>query len=142
MIFILPYAEMVITALRPNNELTSPGYFPRHWDFSNFTSIWKTGFGSSLGASLEIAKLLATFLGRPNGLSPSDSVDYLSTACALWTLRVWYGHEGNVCEMVPDPRDAVWIPMANEIERLTNKVEALVSEVRNAQHKHSSRAGH
>lgn len=55
MIFILPYAEMVITALRPNNELTSPGYFPRHWDFSNFTSIWKTGFGSSLGASLEIA---------------------------------------------------------------------------------------
>ena len=39
MIFILPYAEMVITALRPKNELLSPGYLPKHWDFSNFTSI-------------------------------------------------------------------------------------------------------
>jgi multiple sugar transport system permease protein len=55
MIFILPYAEMVITALRPHNELASPGYLPKHWDFSNFTSIWKTGFGGSLGASLKVA---------------------------------------------------------------------------------------
>ncbi len=55
MIFILPYAEMVITALRPANELTSPGYIPKHWDFSSFTSIWKTGFGGSLGASLKVA---------------------------------------------------------------------------------------
>ncbi|HZY77799.1 MAG TPA: carbohydrate ABC transporter permease [Jatrophihabitantaceae bacterium] len=55
MIFILPYAEMVITALRPKNELLSPGYLPKHWDFSNFTSIWKSGFGGSLGASLKVA---------------------------------------------------------------------------------------
>jgi multiple sugar transport system permease protein len=55
MIFLLPYAEMVITALRPKKELLSPGYFPQHWDFSNFTSIWKLGFGANILASLEVA---------------------------------------------------------------------------------------
>jgi multiple sugar transport system permease protein len=55
MLFVLPYAEMVISALRPPKELLSPGYLPKHFDFSNFTSIWKTGFGSNLGASLKIA---------------------------------------------------------------------------------------
>jgi multiple sugar transport system permease protein len=55
MIFLLPYAEMVITALRPHNELLSPGYLPKHWDFSNFTSIWKLGFGANILASLEVA---------------------------------------------------------------------------------------
>ncbi len=28
---------------------------PHHWDLSNFTSIWKTGFGTNLKVSLEIA---------------------------------------------------------------------------------------
>jgi multiple sugar transport system permease protein len=46
---------MVITALRPPKELLSPGYLPKHFDFSNFTSIWKTGLGGNLGASLKIA---------------------------------------------------------------------------------------
>jgi len=55
MIFVLPYAEMIITALRPPKELLDAGYLPQHYDFSNFTSIWKTGFGSNLGASLKIA---------------------------------------------------------------------------------------
>jgi multiple sugar transport system permease protein len=54
-IFLLPYAEMVITAMRPPKELLSAGYLPRHWDFSNFTTIWKTGFGTNLNVSLEIA---------------------------------------------------------------------------------------
>jgi len=54
-IFLLPYAEMVITALRPPAELQSRGYVPRHWDWGNFTSIWKTGFGTNLKVSLEIA---------------------------------------------------------------------------------------
>jgi multiple sugar transport system permease protein len=53
--FVLPYAEMVITALRPPAELQERGYVPRHWDWSNFTSIWKTGFGANLEVSLEIA---------------------------------------------------------------------------------------
>ncbi|HEY2166677.1 MAG TPA: carbohydrate ABC transporter permease [Jatrophihabitantaceae bacterium] len=55
MVFLLPYAEMVIAALRPPKELLSPGYVPKHWDFGNFTSIWKTGFGANLGASLKVA---------------------------------------------------------------------------------------
>ena len=55
MIFVLPYAEMIISALRPPKELLSRGYLPRHYDWSNFTSIWKTGFGQNLGASLKVA---------------------------------------------------------------------------------------
>jgi multiple sugar transport system permease protein len=54
-IFILPYAEMVITAMRPKKELLDRGYLPKHWDWSNFTSIWKTGFGDNLQVSLEVA---------------------------------------------------------------------------------------
>jgi multiple sugar transport system permease protein len=55
MIFILPYVEMIISALRPPNELLARGYLPKHYDWSNFTSIWKTGFGHNLGASLKVA---------------------------------------------------------------------------------------
>jgi multiple sugar transport system permease protein len=55
MIFILPYVEMVISALRPSRELLDRGYLPRHYDWSNFTSIWKTGFQGNLGASLKVA---------------------------------------------------------------------------------------
>jgi multiple sugar transport system permease protein len=54
-IFLLPYAEMIISALRPPRELLDRGYLPRHFDWSNFTTIWKTGFGANLGASLKIA---------------------------------------------------------------------------------------
>ena len=54
-IFLLPYVEMVITALRPPAELQERGYLPKHWDWSNFKSIWDTGFGTNLKVSLEIA---------------------------------------------------------------------------------------
>jgi multiple sugar transport system permease protein len=54
-LFLLPYAEMVITALRPANELSAPNYLPHHFTLSNFTSIWSTGFGGNLGASLKVA---------------------------------------------------------------------------------------
>jgi multiple sugar transport system permease protein len=54
-LFLLPYAEMVITALRPPKELLDRGYVPKHWDWTNFTSIWKTGFGTNLRVSLLIA---------------------------------------------------------------------------------------
>jgi multiple sugar transport system permease protein len=55
MIFVLPYAEMVISALRPPKELLARGYLPQHFDWSNFTSLWRTGFGDHLGASLKVA---------------------------------------------------------------------------------------
>jgi multiple sugar transport system permease protein len=70
MIFILPYVEMVISALRPPQELLDRGYLPRHYDWSNFTSIWKTGFGKNLGASLKIAggaTLLVLVVALPAG---------------------------------------------------------------------------
>jgi len=55
LIFLLPYVEMVITALRPPAELLSRGYVPKHFTWSNFTSLWKTGFNDNLGASLKVA---------------------------------------------------------------------------------------
>jgi multiple sugar transport system permease protein len=55
LIFLLPYIEMVLSALRPPKELLSRSYLPQHFDWSNFTTIWKTGFGKNLTASLEIA---------------------------------------------------------------------------------------
>lgn len=55
MFLLLPYAEMVITALRPADELLSPGYLPSHFDFHNFTTIWSTGLGGNLSASLIVA---------------------------------------------------------------------------------------
>ncbi|WP_042398416.1 carbohydrate ABC transporter permease [Streptacidiphilus carbonis] len=53
--FLLPYLEMVITALRPQNELKDRNYLPHHFAFSNFTNIWSTGLGTNLSVSLEIA---------------------------------------------------------------------------------------
>jgi multiple sugar transport system permease protein len=56
-IFLLPYAEMVITALRPQRELLERNYLPRHFAWSNLTNMWGPGFGitTSLRVSLEVA---------------------------------------------------------------------------------------
>ena len=42
-------------ALRPNSELGLATILPKHWTFSNFTTLWSTGLGGSIGTSLEIA---------------------------------------------------------------------------------------
>src|SRR6201996_3434492 len=55
LIFILPYLEMIITALRPQSELRAQDYLPHHITFSAFTSIWSTGLGANFAVSLEIA---------------------------------------------------------------------------------------
>jgi multiple sugar transport system permease protein len=54
-IFLLPYLEMLIMALRPTSELGLATILPKHWTFSNFTTLWSTGLGGSIGTSLEIA---------------------------------------------------------------------------------------
>ncbi|HEY6492350.1 MAG TPA: hypothetical protein VIZ43_03695, partial [Trebonia sp.] len=54
-LFLLPYLEMLIMALRPNSELGLATILPKHWTFSNFTTLWSTGLGGSIGTSLEIA---------------------------------------------------------------------------------------
>jgi multiple sugar transport system permease protein len=55
--FLLPYVEMVITALRPQRELLERNYVPSHFAWSNLTNMWGANFGitTSLGVSLEVA---------------------------------------------------------------------------------------
>jgi multiple sugar transport system permease protein len=55
LIFLLPYLEMVVSALRPANQLLAPNLLPNEVTFHNFTSIWSTGFGGNLTTSLKIA---------------------------------------------------------------------------------------
>ena len=55
LIFIAPYVEMVIQAARPAAESRDASYFPTHWTFSNFTTLWDLGFGHNMVVSLEIA---------------------------------------------------------------------------------------
>jgi len=55
LIFLLPYLEMIVAALRPHDQLLAPNLLPTHFSFSNFTTIWATGFGGNLIESLEIA---------------------------------------------------------------------------------------
>lgn len=55
LIFLLPYLEMIVSALRPANQLLAPNLLPSHFSFRNFTTIWSTGFGGNLGESLQIA---------------------------------------------------------------------------------------
>jgi multiple sugar transport system permease protein len=54
-IFILPYLEMTLTALRPPKELLDADYLPHHFAWSNFTSLWSTSIGTNLRVSLEVA---------------------------------------------------------------------------------------
>lgn len=55
LVFLLPYLEMIVAALRPHSQLLAPNLLPTHFSFSNFTTIWSTGFGGNLVESLEIA---------------------------------------------------------------------------------------
>jgi multiple sugar transport system permease protein len=55
LLFIFPYAVMVIAAARPLNEQRNASYFPTHWDWSNFTTLWSFGLGQNIVTSLEIA---------------------------------------------------------------------------------------
>jgi multiple sugar transport system permease protein len=54
-IFLLPYLEMIVTALRPQSELLERNYLPRHFAWSNFSTLWSTGLGRNIETSLEIA---------------------------------------------------------------------------------------
>lgn len=54
-VFLLPYLEMVVSALRPKSQLLAANLLPSRFTFANFTSIWSTGFGGNLTRSLIIA---------------------------------------------------------------------------------------
>jgi multiple sugar transport system permease protein len=56
-VFVLPYLEMLITAVRPQRELYETNYLPHHFAWSNLTNMWGSAYGitRSLVVSLEIA---------------------------------------------------------------------------------------
>ena len=56
-LFVVPYLEMLITAVRPQRELFETNYLPHHFAWSNLTNMWGSAYGitSSLLVSLEIA---------------------------------------------------------------------------------------
>lgn len=55
-VFLLPYVEMIITALRPADELRDSGYLPSSFAWSNFIDVWKE---SDLGSNLQVTLLVA-----------------------------------------------------------------------------------
>lgn len=54
-LFIFPYLDMMLTSLRPTNELQTPTILPHHYSWSSYTSLWKTGLGTNLKITLLIA---------------------------------------------------------------------------------------
>ncbi|MFE2722251.1 carbohydrate ABC transporter permease [Kitasatospora sp. NPDC059327] len=54
--FLLPYVEMVITALRPASELRDAGYLPSSFAWANFVDVWRE---SHLGDNLRVTLLVA-----------------------------------------------------------------------------------
>ncbi|GGK69337.1 carbohydrate ABC transporter permease [Streptomyces flaveus] len=71
--FLAPYAEMLLTALKPTPELmkSPPSYLPSRWEWSNFTHIWSLTdprVADALVFSLYVAgaaTLLALAVGLP-----------------------------------------------------------------------------
>ncbi|MFD8264875.1 carbohydrate ABC transporter permease [Streptomyces althioticus] len=55
-VFLLPYLQMVITALRPASELRDATYLPDHFAWSNFVVVWRE---SNLGSNLRVTLLVA-----------------------------------------------------------------------------------
>jgi multiple sugar transport system permease protein len=57
LIFITPYLEMFLTALRPSGESSDATLIPKHFQWSNFTSVFSgdTSFGTNMKVTLEVA---------------------------------------------------------------------------------------
>ena len=54
-IFLLPYIEMIISALRPADQMLDRDFLPTRFNAFSFIDIWGTGFGHNLRISLEVA---------------------------------------------------------------------------------------
>ncbi|MFF8281987.1 carbohydrate ABC transporter permease [Streptomyces albus] len=55
-LFLAPYLEMIVTALRPADELRDRTYLPDKLDWANFVDVWRE---SSLGDNLQVTLLVA-----------------------------------------------------------------------------------
>ncbi|MDT3728625.1 carbohydrate ABC transporter permease [Streptomyces sp. DSM 41972] len=78
-VFLLPYLQMVITALRPASELRDATYLPDHFAWSNFVDVWRE---SNLGSNLRVTLLAA---GGSTLL-----VLHVAIPAAYYTARVRY----------------------------------------------------
>ncbi|MDQ1495199.1 MAG: multiple sugar transport system permease protein [Actinomycetota bacterium] len=54
-VFIFPYLDMILTAMRPQDELQTTAILPHHYTLSAFTSLWRTGLGKNLKVTLMVA---------------------------------------------------------------------------------------
>ncbi|MFF0309521.1 carbohydrate ABC transporter permease [Streptosporangium sp. NPDC004379] len=54
-IFLFPYLEMVLTALRPQEELLKASYLPTVFAWENFTAFWSGGLAGNLLVTLQVA---------------------------------------------------------------------------------------
>jgi multiple sugar transport system permease protein len=54
-IFLLPYIEMIISAIRPADQMLDRDFLPSRFNAESFIDIWSTGFGNNLRISLEVA---------------------------------------------------------------------------------------
>lgn len=56
-LFVLPYLEMFVTALRPADQLTDDSYLPSEFQWSNFVDVWKD---STLGDNLKVSLIVCS----------------------------------------------------------------------------------
>jgi multiple sugar transport system permease protein len=54
-IFLLPYIQMIVSALRPADQMLDRDFLPTRFNAHSFIDIWSTGFGNNLRISLEVA---------------------------------------------------------------------------------------
>ena len=91
-VFLLPYLEILVTALRPQRVLLYLVYLPHHSAWSYLTGMWGAGFGitSSLRVSLEVAggaTILVTLVALPAAYyTPGTG----SAAVAVPAARAYY----------------------------------------------------
>ncbi|MDJ1133611.1 carbohydrate ABC transporter permease [Streptomyces iconiensis] len=78
-IFLAPYLEMIITALRPKEELRDRTYLPQNLDWANFVDVWKE---SDLGNNLQVTLMVAG--------GATLVVLLVSLPAAYYTARVRY----------------------------------------------------
>ena len=90
-IFILPYVAMLITALRPQNELLGRDYLPHHFNWSVFTNMWGPAYGLTSSVWNEFITAL-TLTTNPNQYPLTVRLDsfrgaYRSTGSTFRRLR-------------------------------------------------------
>nr|BFE79878.1 carbohydrate ABC transporter permease [Planobispora longispora] len=54
-VFLFPYLVMILTALRPQEELRRATFLPETFAWSNFTNFWSGGLARNLGVTLQVA---------------------------------------------------------------------------------------